>query len=216
MFLVWASLAKAFRITFKHFWGIFFGTIFAYIPSIIILIAQKRLGQDINFQIFIYYVIQVYLSFGYINFLIHTVKSEDIRLANFFISGGKFFKLLIAGIVYTVLILAGFIILVVPGLIFLAKFMFFPYFILEKDCGIMESLRFSSRITKGTRWKLLWFLILTLFISLVGITALLIGYFIAEAITSIAFVIIYLRLLGKFSGAAGKVQPNAALKSGRL
>lgn len=48
-------------------------------------------------------------------------------------------------IVVGLVILAGLIALIVPGLIFARRYILSPYFLIENDCGIFEAMRLSSK-----------------------------------------------------------------------
>ena len=60
----------------------------------------------------------------------------------------------VASVLSSVLILVGFVLLVIPGIILALMFGQYVYAIVDKKAGIIESLRYSARITKGYRWRL--------------------------------------------------------------
>lgn len=91
-------------------------------------------------------------------------------------------------------VLGGFILLIVPGIIFAVRLTFAIYIAIDKDTKPMESLRESKRITKGNRWKLYWFLIVCVLINILGLLCLVVGVLFTAPLTAIATVIVYKKL----------------------
>jgi uncharacterized membrane protein len=83
------------------------------------------------------------------------------------------------------------------------KFMFVQYALVDKNSGIIESLKLSSQITRGVKWQLVLFGFISLGIMILGVLALVVGLFVAIPITMIATAAIYLQLAG-LSAAADK------------
>ncbi len=75
-------------------------------------------------------------------------------------------KVLLANILAVSIMCVGFILLVVPGVYLITKFSLASYFIIEKDAGIIESLKLSYRATTGVFWD---FLLLFAVMSGIGI-----------------------------------------------
>jgi uncharacterized membrane protein len=77
------------------------------------------------------------------------------------------------------------------------RFMFVSYILVDKNCGIVESLKLSGQITKGVKWQLILMGLALLGISLLGVLALVVGLFVAIPITMIATAAVYLQLAGQ-------------------
>lgn len=77
------------------------------------------------------------------------------------------------------------------------KFMFFQYFLIDKNTGIIESLRLSSEATKGVKWQLIVFDLIVLAITMLGFVALLVGLFVAIPVTMVATAAVYMQLSGQ-------------------
>jgi hypothetical protein len=65
----------------------------------------------------------------------------------------KFPAIIVAGILYTIAITIGTLLLVVPGIILMISLAFFGYFILLEDVGGYESLIASHRLVWGDWWR---------------------------------------------------------------
>ena len=84
-------------------------------------------------------------------------------------------KAMIAWILYCLMVWIGWILFVLPGFIALLRFIFFPYFIIDRNAGPIAALKMSFEITKNHLWEIfaLWIAIKVIvslgFVSWIGI-----------------------------------------------
>ena len=71
-------------------------------------------------------------------------------------------------ILYGLIVLAGMILLVIPGIIWAVKLQYFSYFIIDKKLAPIEALKESSRITTGIKWDVFAFCSVLIVINLIG------------------------------------------------
>lgn len=131
--------------------------------------------------------------------------SEAVNL-----SARKFVFIFIALILYSLIVLMGFIALIIPGIFLSIKFVFVTYFILLNNEKIIDSFKKSWQITKGNWWRIfglyLIFLIpitvlsgIAMSVALVSIPAALFIDFVALLLSGwliSAFTIAYIQLTG--------------------
>ncbi|MFH1327082.1 MAG: hypothetical protein ABIH59_03070 [archaeon] len=124
-------------------------------------------------MILILIILMVLMNISYIHiaFLEKEKSFKDI----FGVAKKFFWRYLGLGIVTTVLLAILFILLIVPGIIFLVFWIFASYVLIKEDKGIWESLKKSKEIVKGKWWRTFGFVIL---ISLISIVVSLISNFI--------------------------------------
>jgi len=115
-----------------------------------------------------------------------------------------FWKYLGASILLGLAIVVGFILLIVPGIIFALMFMFTTFIVIDRELGPIEAMKESHRITHGHKWKLLGFTLVLVLINLLGLLALIVGLLVSIPVSSLAFAHAY-RLL------AGRTVPDAAM-----
>jgi uncharacterized membrane protein len=118
-----------------------------------------------------------------------------------------FWKYLGMYILVALVIAAGLILLIVPGIIFALMFMFAPFIVIEQELGPIDSMKESNRITRGHKWPLLGLLALLILINVLGLLAFVVGLLVSIPVSTLAFVHAY-RVLG---GKAGTPPPDAAL-----
>ena len=192
--------------TMKSNLGFFIGLlIVAYliylVPSIIAeLLAKKAPILSIIINI-AGIVLSIVIQMGLIRISLRFCESEKGEFADLFSCFPLFFKYLAGSILYTLIVWAGTILLIIPGIIWGIKFQFFQYFIVDKGVGPIEALRRSSKITKGAKWDLFLFDILLMLINLLGAICLLIGLFATIPTTMVAMAFVYRKLLAQIEVA---------------
>jgi hypothetical protein len=100
-------------------------------------------------------------------------------------------------ILATLVIIAGFILLVVPGVIAAVGPGFVPFLLVDRPIGPVDSLKESWRITKGNKWQLFLLGLGLVALNFVGVLALVVGIFVTVPITFLAFAHAYRTLAGR-------------------
>lgn len=142
-------------------------------------------------------VLQLIIGMGLIRISLKFADNDKAELGDLFACLPMFFKYLGGSILYGLIIIGGLILLIVPGIIWAIKFCFFGYFIIDKELGPIEALKRSSIITKGAKWDLFLFGLLTIGINILGVLALLIGLFATLPTTMVAYAFVYRKLLAQ-------------------
>lgn len=122
---------------------------------------------------------------------------KPLNLAYFYTLYHLIFNYFIASIIYGFIVVVGFLLLIVPGIIWAIKFQFYSFLIVDKGIGILDSLRQSSQMTEGVRMNLFLFGLLLILINLLGALALGIGLLISIPTSLMATVYVYRKLLPK-------------------
>jgi len=102
-----------------------------------------------------------------------------------------------ASIIYMLIIIAGMLLLVIPGIIWGIQFSLYPYYIVDKKLGPIEALKASSRATIGAKWDLLLFWLLIALINIAGFLVFLVGLFATIPTSMVAYAYVYRRLAEK-------------------
>ncbi len=144
--------------------------------------------------IVILWVINMLISIGFIKACLMMSRDVVPSIAELFSNGRIFIPYLLASICYGLVILGGFILLIIPGIIFMIMFEMYPYLIIDKGLGPIQSLKRSCVITKGSRGRLAVFGLLLVLLNIGGLLCLVIGLFFTISISSIAACYVYDRL----------------------
>lgn len=171
-----------------------------FILSIPIFI-QHYFGEKVLLVNIIVVVLNLVLSsmipIGLIKISLKLYDTQKPTLRDLFSGGRLLLPYLIGFLMYLLIVLGGFILLIIPGIIWFVKFSFFGYFIVEKGMEPSEALRRSSVITQAVKWDLFVFGLLLLLINLLGAAALLIGLFVTLPVTIVASTFVYRTLLSR-------------------
>jgi len=148
----------------------------------------------------VFFLLNLFLCFvsmvvgiGLLKISVKFVEGEKPEYKDLFAYSNLFFKYFASSIIYFFIVLGGLILLIIPGIIWGIKFQFFPYFILQGD-GPIIALKKSSKITFGSKWRLLIFGFLSGIIEIVGFLALLIGLFWAIPVVVVAKAFVFNKL----------------------
>lgn len=131
---------------------------------------------------------------GYLSIMFKHYHNEHVILDDLFSIDGRWIYLGFLVLIKGLLIMLGLICFVVPGIYLAIRFMFAELFVI--DCGMrpVEALRASVALTKGHWWKLFFFSLIAILISLIGTFILVVGVAIASAVLTFAVIHIYYSL----------------------
>jgi len=139
-------------------------------------------------------VLGIIVQMGWIKITLKLCDNQPARYSEFFSSLQLFFKYLFADIIYSLTVGIGTLALIVPGIILAIRLQFFPFFIVEKEMGAIESLEKSFAITKGMTLQLFIFGLLLMLLIVLGAIALGVGLLFAVPTAAMAAAFVYRKL----------------------
>jgi len=116
-----------------------------------------------------------FVGSGWTAMSLELAAGRPVTMGMLFSQGPKFIRIVGANLLYLVVVFAGFLLLIFPGIYFALKYGQFQYAIVEKDMGVMESFRYSAQITEGSKANLFVLGMLTFVVVLAGILLLIAG-----------------------------------------
>lgn len=138
------------------------------------------------------------ISMGIISISLKFVDGKKPILKNIFYTK-NIFNFLLASIIRTVIIVAGFILLIVPGIIFAIKLQYSEYLIVDKGLDAVSSLKKSWEMTKGVKWNLFLLALLLCLINILGALALVVGLLITVPLSLVASAFVYRKLYSQIT-----------------
>jgi uncharacterized membrane protein len=139
-------------------------------------------------------ILSIIFSLGLIKISLKIYDNEEPKISEIISQYKLFFRYLFASILKSLITLFGFILLIIPGIILSIRLGFFDYLIVDKNSRIVESLKKSWEITKGSTWNLFLLYFLLGLINLLGVFALIVGLFWSIPTTMIAEAFVYRKL----------------------
>lgn len=163
-------LKGAWALTKKHYWTIF---LFAVIYIIAFSAINAFEGSGVIYLI-VSVIISMLFSFWSKRLSIWVGREEDIKFTKIFEDNKNILKFVLTSIVFSLILVGGLILLIVPGIIWGIKYMFAPFFAID-GMDVRESLKASANLTKDIKVKIFCLQILLFLIVFVSILPLLLG-----------------------------------------
>ena len=184
-------LKQSWKKTIEHIWFL-----------VGVQIAAFALNTVANFS-FLGFFVSILVGAILYQVFIRINRGENTTFKNLlsWMSVDRYFQYLLVGIIVAAFVLVGTILLVVPGIIVAVMLSMASFIVLDKDSKISwkdatfwKAIKKSKKMTKGFRWKIFWFFVLSVLINILGLIALGVGLLVTIPLTGIAFAEIYDRL----------------------
>lgn len=156
------------------------------------------------------FIALLFARIGYTKILLKINDGEHFEwhaaLEQLFKTQGVFWKFYLTALLYGLAVGLGLILLIIPGLFILPMYFFATLIAIDLKLGPIESMKESALITKGSRIKILGFLIVLVILNIIGVIAFGIGLFITIPISALATIYVYRKLSAE--KLALKTQPQ--------
>ncbi len=140
------------------------------------------------------YVVSIFLSLGIIRITLDFYDGKTPKIEDLFSQGRFLWAAVLAGILFSLIILPGFILFVIPGIYLMCRFYFYDYSIVDKGKNAIDALKDSWKVTEGKVLRIVLFLLALLGINLLGAIAFLVGLFVTVPLSILAFAHVYRNL----------------------
>lgn len=154
------------------------------------------------------WAVDVFVSLAVVRVALRFSRGETAEFEDLWMGYPRFLEFLVGSILYALLVLAGLLLLIVPGIYWGVRYQFFGYCILDRGLGPVEAMKMSGRITRGSWWNLFWLGVLEGLVVLLGFLACCVGLFWAVPTAMVAHAYAYVKLAAAEPPAAQ--QPAAA------
>lgn len=156
--------------------------------------------------------ISIWIGIGQAMFLLKIARGQEAPFGTIFAGGPYFLTVLLASLLVGVIVLCGYLLLIVPGVIFALMYSQFYYLIIDREMGVMESLETSKRIMVGNKATLFAIYLVSGMAAVVLILCTLcIGIFFVAPYLSLMGAVIYLVATGQPTARnAYGIPPQAA------
>jgi uncharacterized membrane protein len=187
--------------TLKESWSILKGQFGKFVlVSIILSVVSSGLGfldgQSIVMSL-VSFLLQTYIALIWVLIGIRSVEKKKLAFRSTIkeIDFSMFLNFLVLSFLVWLIVIAGTILLVAPGIIFAVALQYAGYYMVDKNLGIRDSIKASWRGTKGSRWKLFLLIIVLFFINILGLLALGVGIFVTIPLSVLMMSHVYVHAL---------------------
>jgi|WetSurMetagenome_2_1015567.scaffolds.fasta_scaffold00657_17 uncharacterized membrane protein len=196
------AIAFGWKTTIENFF-FFFGML-----VIVFLVSAGTSSLEQAFKkSFIYFIIlalsifvNIMIQTGMLKISLDFVDGKKSSLKQLYAYANLTGKIFVSSLLYGLIVVGGFILLIVPGVIWSIKYGYFIYFIIEKNAGPIEALKMSAKLTNGAKSQLFVLAILLGLINFLGILCLFIGLFFTIPLSLVAKSYVYRKLSAQTPG----------------
>lgn len=140
------------------------------------------------------FVVGFVIDAGLIAIMLKLHDGREAKAVDVFSQYPIVFQYFVATVLYSLMVILGFLLLIVPGVYLALRYQFYAYFVVDKRTDILDSFSRSAAITEGHKWHLLHFWAALLGVNLLGLLALGIGLFATVPLSMLATAFVYRKL----------------------
>ena len=118
-------------------------------------------------------------------------RGDKLEIKDIFAAFQNYWNAVLASLLVTVIVVIGFILIIVPGFIFLCKLAFTPYLVVDRKMEVIEAVKASWKMTNGHGWKVFLIGLLGILIGIAGLICLGVGIIIAGMWIMLALASLY-------------------------
>ncbi len=152
----------------------------------------------IAYSILIANPVEYGVTFAYLK----AARGDKLEIKNMFEAFHNYWNAVFANLLVGAIVIVGFFLLIIPGIIFACKLAFTPYLVVDQRMGVIEAVKESWRMTNGHAWKVFLIGLLGIPISIAGLICLVVGIIPAIMWIELAVASLYhsVSLSGEVSG----------------
>jgi len=143
------------------------------------------------------YAVQFYLQCGQAIALLKIVRGEPAQIGDLFTGGRYFWRSVGATLVFGLMLIAGFILCIVPGIIVSLMFAPFLYVLVDEDSPGIDCLWRAKALTQGNKASYFVVMLACFGINIVGVIALCIGVIFTAPLTVLITAVAYCKMAGQ-------------------
>lgn len=187
---------------FHNSWELFKVHKKVLIISTLILIAANIAGDSMrdNWSIWsgilnlVFYVIGLWIMVGLLKIVISIFDGGAPKVEELFAHNDLIWKYFLVTVCYGLIVFLGLVLLIVPGVYLLVKYIFAPLLVVDKGLSVSEAFKESARMTEGVKWKILKLALVCILLIILGFIALGVGLLVSIPVVQLMYVSVYRRL----------------------
>jgi uncharacterized membrane protein len=153
---------------------------------------------------------QIWLQVGLLRMALKLVDGEPITTDDFLKAHGDFLGYLLASVLYGLIVGAGMVLLIVPGIYWAVRYWAYGYAVVDEHVDPVAALKRSTVLTEGVRWEVFAFGLAVIGVNIVGAMALGVGLVATIPLTAVAGAKVY-RILVARAAARTTTTPPARI-----
>jgi len=118
-------------------------------------------------------------------------RGDSYEVKDMFDSFNVYLNVILASLLSAAIIVFGFFLLIIPGIVFACRLAFVPMLVMDKKLDPVKAVEESWRLTKGHGWRIFWMAIVSFFIIIAGLIVLFFGVIVSAIWIQAAFTTLY-------------------------
>ena len=116
------------------------------------------------------------IKFGENYLFLKAMRDEEVDIKLLFEGfKTKYLNIVLANLIVSALVIIGFIMLIIPGIIVACRLVFVPFLVMDKNMNPMKAVEKSWEMSKGHGWEIFFMAILSGFIFIGGVLVFIVG-----------------------------------------
>ena len=138
--------------------------------------------------------VQGFLWIGLLRIQLGIARGQEVSFGMLFSGGHWFLKVFLANLLFAIIVGLGFVALIVPGIYLLLRYWSYSHFIVDKDCGIMESFKLAGEASKNNLGETFVLGLIAIGLGILGVLMLCIGVLFTTPIAYLSMTVGYLMM----------------------
>jgi len=131
------------------------------------------------------------VEYGTASAYLKAARGDKLEIKDMFAAFRNYWNAVLANLLVYIIVSVGFVLLIVPGIIFACKLAFVHYLVVDRKMEVIAAVKESWRMTNGHAWQVFLIGLLAIPISIAGLICFGVGIIIAMMWVSLAFASLY-------------------------
>ena len=164
--------------------------------------------KEDTFQFWHLAILPIFMAYGFLFWpvidyggdylFLNAIRGEKIEIVDLFDGfRTKYLNIVLANLITVALVIMGFILLIIPGIIILCRLVFVSYLVMDKGLEPIRAIEESWKMTRGHGWTIFGLAIISFFIFIAGLILLFVGVFFSLMLIHASFATLYQAILNQ-------------------
>ncbi len=136
-------------------------------------------------------VVGIFLTLGATRIGLNIIDGKPFNIGMLFGGGQMLLRAIGASILFWLMVVVGLLLLIVPGIYLMLRYGQFMYAIVDRDLGVIDSLKYSSTLTTNNRGNLFLLVLLSIGILIAGLLAFCVGLIFAWPVFWLSWIVAF-------------------------
>ncbi len=164
--------------------------------------------KEDTFQFWHLAILPIFMAYGFLFWpvidyggdylFLNAIRGEKVEIVDLFDGfRTKYLNIVLANLITVALVIMGFILLIIPGIIILCRLVFVSYLVMDKGLEPIRAIEESWKMTRGQGWTIFGLAIISFLIFIAGLILLFVGVFFSLMLIHASFATLYQAILNQ-------------------